>query len=252
MVGEVSADELAGMLKDELDFVLELYVLTESKLCTRPVYKFMKAYTESEDDFEFCMVYREIDDPGEIYISVNSKNPETFENITRRYRPCAIVFYGECGSGELRQSFYRRGGPGKKHTASNTDFTLLSPRDKNLQKSFEAEADCYLNTIFCDFAEKPIYNDCGIIGAYDKDRNFVGYLAYYEIAKNIRDVSYIYVGEAYRGRGYGRALLNFFADKNADENKISYYSFADGEISKHLVLSCGFLPCALRREYEPS
>ena len=244
---KVSAEKLAEMLKGELDFVLERYVLTESRLCARPVYRFMEAHAKEAG---FCMVYCEADDPEEIYVSVNSEAPDEFEDMIRRHRPCEITRHGEGGIGELRQSFYRRG-PGKAQTDSGANLALLSPGDEKLIKSFEGEPECYLEALFRDFAEDRIYGDCHIIGARGKEGDLMGYLAYYGIAENIRDVSYVYVGENHRGKGCGKALLNFFADKNANENKISYYSFADGEISESLAKSCGFACCALRRVQRP-
>jgi predicted GNAT family acetyltransferase len=117
-----------------------------------------------------------------------------------------------------------------------------------LRNLFGRDANSYLNIIFHDFIVNKIYYDCGIIGAHDKNNNFIGYIAYYEIAENIRDVSYIYIGEEYRGRGYGKDLLNFFVNKNIIENKISYYSYAADEVSEKLVKSCGFISCAKRFE----
>jgi hypothetical protein len=67
----------------------------------------------------------------------------------------------------------------------------------------------------------------------------------------VRDgkLRYAFAGEA---DCYLNMLFRDFAEnklyRNSNENKISYYSFADGEISKRLALSCGFLPCALRCE----
>ena len=218
---EVTAEELAGILKNNFDFVLELGILQEPKLCAKPVYKFIKAYAGDESIPEFCLIYSEADDPEEIYVSGNYEI--------------------------LRESFYYDGKT-KKHINSELNFKLLTKADMNLKNIFDKADDSYLNKIFGDFIENKIYYDCGIIGAYDKYNNFTGYLAYYEIAENIRDVSYIYVGEQYRGRGYGKDLLNFFVNKNIDENKISYYSYAENDISKSLVKSCGFLPCAKRGE----
>ena len=217
---EVSADELEKILKNNLDFVLELGILQEPKLCVKPVYKFIKAYIGDENIPEFALIYCEADDPEEIYISANpQKSRESF--------------YYDCrGCSPLRPAC----------PANKTQIKLLNENDKNLCGEY------YFNTVFDNFIIRKIYRDCGIIGAFDENNNFIGYLAYYEIAENIRDVSYIYINENYRGKNYGKDLLNFFVNKNIDENKISYYSYADGEISENLVKSCGLLSCAKRKE----
>jgi len=240
---KVSAEKLAGMLEGRLDYVLELYVLTESRLCSRPMYEFVEAYLAVGDEPGFCLVYRGINDPEEVYISIDSDDPEGFGGILRKYRPCSITTHGDHGKGERERSFYHVG----RGKGQNGRFFLLVPGDKSLRNAFEGEADCYLDTLFCDFVEEKIYGDCGIIGICGGGGGLCGYLAYCQIAEGIRDVSYLYVGEKHRGKGFGKALLDYFVCKNADEGKISYYSFADGEASERLARSRGFLPCALRR-----
>jgi len=239
---EISAEKLAEILYKNPDFVLESYVLTENKLCVKPVYKFIKAFVFNNN--KFCMIYCEADGPEEIFISYNSKK---FNKILREYKNCKIIFHGQNGDFELTESFYYDKKI-KKYIDSDLNFRLLTQADKILCELFDKNGDCYLNKIFYDFIENKIYFDCGIIGAFDKNNNFIGYIAYYEIAENIRDVSYIYVGEKERGKKYGRDLLNFFVNKNIDENKISYYSYAADEISEKLAKSCGFFSCAKRFE----
>ncbi|MCL1793904.1 MAG: GNAT family N-acetyltransferase [Oscillospiraceae bacterium] len=255
MLKPVSASELAAILKNNLDFALEAYVLAENALCKRPVYEFMEAYSDSRENSgknpEFGMAYREAGNPEETYVSINSKNPDKFGDLVCRQRPCEIICHGDRGTGEFRQSFYRVGGP-KIQNGAGLKFAPMSKSERNRRKTFDGEPHCYLNALFRSFVQEKIYGDCAIIGAYGKEGGLSGYLAYYAIAENIRDVSYIYVGEKHRGKGCGKALLNFFADKNANEGKISYYSFADGEISENLAKSCGFAPCAFRRVYTPS
>ena len=229
-------EELAAILCGKLDFVLELYVLTEHTLCKKPVYKFAGAFTGDAAVPEFCLVYCEADDPDEIFVSINSNTPNIFEEATLKYNPRKIIYHGENGGCE---SYYRVGGNKNYSPAGN--IRLLTRDDK-------ITADDYFGVIFHDFMERQIYRDCGIAAVTDAGNNFAGYLAYYEIAENIRDVSYIYVAEHNRGKGYGKALLEFFAQKNAAEEKISYYSYADGEASAALAKSCGFLPCAKRTE----
>ena len=112
------------------------------------------------------------------------------------------------------------------------------------------DEDDYFHVIFNDFIKDKIWRDCGIFYAFDERHNFAGYLAYYELAENIRDVSYIYVKQEYRNSGYAKTLLNYFKNKNIQENKISYYSYAADEASANLAKSCGFLACAGRYELE--
>jgi len=262
---KVSAHELAGILNGKLDFVLALYVLTEDKLCVKPVYKFADAFVcdLNIDDPEFCLIYCEADDPEEIFISYNSRK---FNKILCEYNIRNTIFYGESGEGEYRESYYYDGRQNTRRLQE--EFPIphwhssllkrgrmerIKPRPSFGKEGGSAEPgvfsdDDYFNILYHDFIKKKIYRDCGIIAAYDKHNNFAGYLAYYAIAENIRDVSYIYVGEKFRGLGYGKDLLNFFVNKNINENKISYYSYADGEISENLAKSCGFTPCAERYE----
>ena len=98
---KISSAELAAILTGNPDYVLELYVLTEEKLCVKPVYKFMDAFIGDTSIPEFCMVYCEADDPEEIYISLNSNK---FDNIPQKYNPCKIIYHGELGDVE---SYYR-------------------------------------------------------------------------------------------------------------------------------------------------
>ena len=237
---KISSAGLAKILSGRIDFVLERYVLTEKELCVKPVYKFIEAEVRDQTIPEFCLIYAEADDKEEIYASVNS---DKFDGILRKYKIRSFTFHGGRGAGEPCESFYFGG---KSAGISSENCKLLTGADKNIEKS--CKEDDYLSVIFHDFIEKKIYRDCGIVAVYDKYNAFAGYLAYYEIAENIRDVSYIYVKENCRGKGYGKALLSFFIDKNIKEKKISYYSRAENEISKNLALSLGFMPCAKRTE----
>ena len=289
---EAKAEELIELLKDNLDYVLELGILQEPKLCKKPIYKFERTFVCGD---EFCLVYSEADDPETVFASYNSHK---FEQIIDEYGSAQIVFHGEpCEGGELCESYYfifknekickmanpttasavplpfqgrqgnctqaspnRGGGPlavvGSKNIIAtkynredfdhteNTNCRLLGPKDKKLAQA----GGEYLNIIYENFIEKKVWADCGIIGAFDGTGNFAGYLAYYELAENIRDVSYIYTRSEFRGLGYAKQLLNCFKHKNIFENKVSYYSYAVDEASANLAKSCGFLPCAKRYE----
>ena len=242
---EISAEELNDILNKSIhkfDYVLELGVLQEPKLCVKPVYQFERAFVI--DEMEFCLIYSEADDPEEIYISSNSSNLKKFKNILREYKNNKFIFHGQNGDGELFESYYYDNE--NIESVEYFNIRLLSPEDKQLVKS--QGKDDYLNVIFKDFIKNKIWSDCGIIGAFNENNHFTGYLAYYEIAENIRDVSYIYIKKEYRRLGYAKKLLNYFANKNIEENKISYYSYTADEISEKLVKSCGFKPCAKRFE----
>jgi len=254
---EVPAEELTELLKHNFDYVLELGILQEPKLCVKPVYKFERAFVEDETIPEFCLIYSETDDPDEIYISFNSNK---FNKILCGYKNYKMIFHGENGEGEFCESYYYNYYNGNEKNIVETKsifapdtggygirpYRFLTPEDKNFIK-FKSKDD-YLNVIFEDFIENKIWADCGIIGVFDENDHFAGYLAYYGIAENIRDVSYIYIKEDYRNKGSAKKLLKYFKNKNIEENKISYYSYAENEISKHLAESCGFLPCAKRYE----
>ena len=265
---QVSAKELADIINKssrKLDFVLELGILQEPDMSAKPVYAFERAYVSDEDmtgDMpEFCLIYSEADDIDTILASIStsvtaSQTSHKFDAILKKYIIYKTIYhcYNNVESeinGELCESFYY-------DNINNTEYPeyteypnlkILTPADKNLSEP--PNEDNYLNIIFEDFIEDKIWYDCGIIGAFrdnDKNNDFAGYLAYYEIAENIRDVSYIYIKDEYRKLGYATKLLNYFKNKNTAENKISYYSYAENDISKSLAQSCGFIPCAQRYE----
>jgi predicted GNAT family acetyltransferase len=231
---EAQPEELINIFINNLDYVLELSVLQEPQLCVKPVHKFERAFTDGE---AFCMIYSEADDPENIFASYNSRY---FEKIFGEYNISKTIFHDENGDCE---SFYYN-----KKNLENIKYInirLLAAEDKKLTESKEYD---YLNIIFIDFIKSKIWKDCGIIGAFDEYNNFTGYLAYYELAENIRDVSYIYIKKEFRKSGRAKDLLNYFKNKNIQENKISYYSYAADEASAKLAESCGFLPCAKRFE----
>ncbi|MCL2775655.1 MAG: GNAT family N-acetyltransferase [Oscillospiraceae bacterium] len=267
--------EIFKILKNNMDFVLEFDTVCESS--KKPVYTFQNAFTGNIEVPEFCLVYAEIDDScdlNEIYVSVNSsgldfdlKCREKIYNLLIKHRSLNLILHNndniknlllknykdiEIEESDFCESFYfsdceATGFPCPARNL-NANIRSLTASDGNLDECFIDENNDYLPEIFDYMIRDPVYDDCGIIGEFDEDNNFIGYIAYYGIGEKIRDVSYIYVGEKYRGKNYGTDLLNFFEHKNIRENKISYYSYADGEISKHLIKSSGFSPCAGRYE----
>jgi len=239
---EITPEELINILKDNLDYILELSILQEPQLCKKPVHKFERAFI---DDENFCLIYYEADDPEIIFAAYNSN---IFEKILREYNICKTIFYGENGNGEFHESYYYKSELCSPTERQNMNIRLLNINDKNLADP--QNGDDYLNIIFEDFIKNKIWNDCGIIGIFDELNNFTGYLAYYELAENIRDVSYTYIKREFRKSGYAKKLLNYFKNKNIQENKISYYSYAVDEASANLAKSCGFTSCAQRYEQE--
>lgn len=240
---------LTGLLKGKLDYVLELSILQESQFCLKPVYKAEYAFINGED---FCLIYSEADDPDTVCASYNSRK---FEKILPEYNICKTIFHGENGAGEFYESFYYKGlpCPMQASVSGRLNFRLLIPGDIKLTEAQSKNGDDYFNIIFEDFIVKKIWNDCGIIGAFLKlgsFNNFIGYIAYYEFAENIRDISYLYVKPDFRRQGCAKQLLNCFKNKNISESKLSYYSYAVNEASVNLAKSCGFLPCAGRYERE--
>jgi predicted GNAT family acetyltransferase len=199
------------------------------------VHKFERAFA---DGWSFCLIYSEADDPEMIFAAYNSSD---FENILQEYKVCKTIFHAEDGNGEYCESYYYNGGQGSPLGAGHIIGFTLPAHDVG---------DEYLDIIYKDFIEDKIWHDCGIIYVFDERYNLAGYLAYYELAENIRDVSYIYVKKEFRNSGYAKTLLNYFKNKNIQENKISYYSYAADEASANLAKSCGFLACARRYERE--
>jgi len=240
---EITAWELINILKNNLNYILELSILQEPQLCVKPVHKFERAFA---DNGHFCMIYSEADDPEFMCASYNSSK---FEEILQDYNLSKIIFHDASGDCE---SFYHNGSSEEPLKNKGQHFLLnirhLTLRDKLIAYKYKKE-EPYLKIIFEDFIERKIWRDCGIIGTFSQDYDFlIGYLAYYELAENIRDVAYIYVKKDSRGLDYAKVLLKYFKNKNIRENKISYYSYAENEASAKLAKSCGFLSCSKRYE----
>ena len=240
---EITREQLINILKDNLDYVLELSILKEPELCSKPVHKFGRAFADGKD---FCLIYSEADDPEVIFASYNSGSSRKLEKILLEHKISRIINHGGNDGGESCESYYYNSRDNIGCTFKN--IRLLTPDDKNLAEP-ESSHD-YINIIFEDFIIDKIWHDCGIIGIFDDLNNFAGYLAYYQIAENIRDVSYIYIKSRFRSLGYAKKLLNYFKHKNISENNVSYYSCAADKASANLAESCGFISCAKRYERE--
>ena len=236
---EITREQLINIIKNNLDYVLELSILQEPQLCRKPVHKFERAFAHGDN---FCLVYAEADDPETIFVSHNLNNPAEINKIINGCKIGRIITHGANGGGELSESYYYNA----YCDNSCGNIRLLGSRDKNLAKP-ENSHD-YIKIIFDDFIINKFWHDCGITGIFDDLDNFAGYLAYYQIAENIRDVSYVYINSKYRGLGYAKKLLNYFKHINFQDNKISYYSYAADKASANLAESCGFISCARRYE----
>ena len=244
-ITEVTIEELAALLKGKFDYVLELSILQEPQFCIKPVHKFERAFIDSENSENFYLIYSEADDPETIFVSYNSDSCGA-DKMLQEYNARRIIFYNK--NGDCESYYYNP--QANTDSSRDSNIRILTPDDKNLTEPGNNGGVDYLNIIFEDFIEKKIWHDCGIAGAFDKFNNFMGYLAYYELAENICDISYIFVKQSFRGLGYAKELLNYFKNKNTRENKISYYSYAADKASANLAKSCGFVPCAKRYERE--
>ena len=266
----VGKAEICKILDNNMDFVLEFDTVCETS--KKPVYTFIDAFTGNAEIPEFCLVYAEIDDTcdlNEIYVSVNSSCSEfdiecceKIYGLLITYKSLNLIAHrthhmrgGEniknlmlknyknikTSESDFCESFYFDASNESNFLYPVPDINVnirpLTAGDRNLCGCFFDEKDDYLPEMFDYMLRDPVYDDCGIIGRFDGDSRFTGYIAYYGIGGKIRDVSYIYVGEKYRGKNYSGDLLEFFVHKNVKENKISYYSYADGEISKRIVTS---------------
>lgn len=123
----------------------------------------------------------------------------------------------------------------------------LTPDDAGLTDSFDDDDD-YLAQLFPYSVAEPVYADCGVHGLFLGGR-FIGYIGYYGLCGDWRDISFVYTAKDCRGKGCGKLLLEYFTAQNCLESKRSYYSYTDGEASGRLVKSCSYRPCAQRHEY---
>lgn len=282
----ISKSELAAILTQSREcrvkFALEIENVNESE-SESSIFTFKEAFSHDlcKNPTEFMAVFADANSGSEEYdaelnISVNALCPEFSDKCTEKIRE--IIDSGKISeikvtihtdnaperiainnpfrlnlpTGELIHSFYYDADI-YAEVPEELTMRMLGANDKNLcgifEEDEEEDADDYFATVFGYTIDCPKYKDCGIIGAFDADGKIVGYLSYYGLDVAMRDVSYIYVGKNYRRRGYGRALLNFFKNKNIDERKISYYSYPENRYSERLAEECGFLPCAYRYEY---
>ena len=284
----INKDELLAILKgnrqSKLDFAIEIEnTIGEVNCVFKLKYAFVPESIENKDNknSEFLSVFVDsFDFPGETHISVNAVSDsfinECTDKIYQEIKNCGqqevkLILHGDNRLKYLVKQKYKdikfpdfsdfedNGAINSFYFDSNKksdipdDFKIrmLDLYDEFFCSAFESDnEDDYLSAIFDYSIRNPKYDDCGIIGCFGIGEELLGYLAYYGLDETIRDISYIYIGEICRNSGHGKALLNFFRNKNIDEGKISYYSYPENEYSKKLAKSCSFLPCSYRYEYE--
>ena len=280
---DISRDELLKILKDNkqnmLDFAIEIENTIGAKNC---IFTLKAAFEPDEPDynnnFEFMSIFVDsLEYPGETHISINAISDdfigECAEKILREIadgeqQEIKLILHGDnidkikrlidsdiavTDDGTVN-SFYFDSGINiniKPDADENFKIRMLDEYDEYFCSAFESEnGDDYLSAIFDYSIRNPKYDDCGIIGCFGIGEELLGYLAYYGLDETMRDISYVCVSEVCRNSGYGKALLNFFKNKNIDDGKISYYSYPENEYSEKLAKSCGFLPCSYRYECE--
>jgi len=274
----INRDELLAVLKNNqqnhLDFAIEIENTIGAKNC---IFTFKEAFEpdSNKKSSEFMAIFVDsFDYAGETHISANAVGDNFIDD-------CADKIYREinsCGEQEIKLTLHgsdevkcliaqkynniKFSDRGTLHSfycdsnkkivmPENIKIRMLDEYDEFFCDAFKDDnEDDYLPVIFDYSITNPKYDDCGIIGCFGIGGELLGYLAYYGLDEKIRDISYIYISELCRNNGYGKALLNFFRNKNIDDEKISYYSYPENEYSKKLVKSCGFLPCSHRYEYE--
>lgn len=142
-------------------------------------------------------------------------------------------------------------------TGDATPYVLLMDTGhESLTDSFREDPDDYLEEIFAYTVKEPLYETCGVYAVFApapdscpvEQRVFAGYLAFYSI-ENYLDISYVYVAEEWRRRGFSVALMSAFLHCCEENGYIPYYSNADGEESKRLAEKYGFEPLGERIEY---
>ena len=278
---DISRDELLKILKDNkqnmLDFAIEIENTIGAKNC---IFTLKAAFVPDEPDnnnnFEFMSIFVDsLEYPGETHISINAGSDDfirecaekiSWEIADDKQQEIKLILHGDgrervrrlivpdkaAIDGEAVNSFYFDSDINININADeNFKIRMLDEYDEYFCSAFESEnGDDYLSAIFDYSIRNPKYDDCGIIGCFGIGEELLGYLAYYGLDEMMRDVSYICVSEVCRNSGYGKALLNFFKNKNIDDGKISYYSYPENEYSEKLAKSCGFLPCSYRYECE--
>lgn len=133
-------------------------------------------------------------------------------------------------------------------------IVLMNIDHEPLSGSFRHDPDDYLEEIFKYTIKEPLYERCGIYAVFADASSpgeplvFAGYLAFYNIDRYL-DVSYVYVAEKWRGKGFAGALMSAFLHYCDENGYIPYYSNADGEESKQLAEKYGFEPLGERIEY---
>lgn len=273
--------------QNHLNFAIEIENTIGTKNC---IFTFKDAFepntnsnekSDNSDLSEFMSVFVDsLEFPCETHISVNAISDEFIEECAekiyqeisdRREQEVKLVLHGSDKIKHLIEKkhkeikfldffdFTDNGASNSYYFDSNIKadipedlkIRMLDEYDEFFCETFTSDTeDDYLSAIFDYSIRNPKYADCGIIGCFGIGEELLGYLAYYGLDETIRDISYIYISEICRNNGYGKALLNFFKNKNIDDNKISYFSYPENEYSEKLAKSCEFLPCSHRYEFD--
>lgn len=176
------------------------------------------------------------------------ENLNFFHQFLRKYENITVTDYynvKNLESQNIYTAFCRFNGGFINSTPSSA--RLMTIGDEELSRSFQDDPDDYLEQIFSYTVKEPLYETCGIYAVFAQDA-FAGYLSFYSIEKYL-DVSYVYVAEKWRRRGFASTLMSAFLGYCSENGFIPYYSSADGEESTRLVEKFGFEKLGERIEY---
>ena len=74
----------------------------------------------------------------------------------------------------------------------------------------------------------------------------IGYIALSQQYGNIWDVSFIFIDERYRNKGYATLLCKKARQLLYNQKRVLYYSYCENNISERVAQKSGLLPCAER------